>query len=137
MWSTFYSYSLSLAFMQAYISSQFVTSLHVVYILQLQFVTCPGSFQLVFSQYNYRKTGLSIKIKIQDYFELAKEIVLSRNPREETEKAFNLMSEDVSFSNLKQFPISYFSRAKSAHASSAKPSKPWVRLSPRRRFWPW
>merc|ERR1711990_354677 len=29
-----------------------------------------------------------------DYFELAKEIVLSRNPREETEKAFNLMSED-------------------------------------------
>merc|ERR1719422_527621 len=29
-----------------------------------------------------------------DYFELAKEIILSRDPREETEKAFNLMSED-------------------------------------------
>lgn len=29
-----------------------------------------------------------------DYFELAKEIILSRDPREETAKAFNLMSED-------------------------------------------
>ena len=30
---------------------------------------------------------------------MAKEIILSRDPREETEKAFNLMSEDVSAKN--------------------------------------
>lgn len=30
----------------------------------------------------------------EDYFELAQEIVLARDPREETEKAFNLMSEE-------------------------------------------
>ena len=32
----------------------------------------------------------------KDYFEIAQEVVLARDPREETEKAFNLMSEDVS-----------------------------------------